>query len=320
MQTQIGYNIDIAANYLKNGELVAIPTETVYGLAANALNEEAVLKIYEAKNRPRFNPLIIHVPSVETFALYTEKIPKEFYILTEKFCPGPITFLLQKKNVVPDLVTAGSNRVAIRVPDHPLTLQLLKKIDFPLAAPSANLSGYVSPVTAEHVVEGLEGKIPYILDGGESKIGLESTIIGFENNEIIVHRLGGVSKEQIEQQVKSKVIIKLPHEQTETPGQLKSHYATKAPLYFGNVKLMINSFEGKKIAVITLNSKYNIDPGLLFSLSASGDLHEAAKNLFKVLRHLDELKPDVILADKFPDIGIGRAINDRLQRAQHINK
>ena len=320
MQTITGNNIEKAAFFLQKGEIVAIPTETVYGLAANALDENAVLKIYEVKDRPRFNPLIIHVASKKDISKYAKDIPEICFTLAEKFSPGPISFLLNKKEVIPDLVTAGSEKVAIRIPAHPLTLQLLNQLDFPLAAPSANPSGYVSPVTVQHVLDGLNNKIPYILDGGECKVGMESTIIGFENDKAVVHRLGGIAIEEIENLLKEKILLKVPGDKAETPGQLNSHYATKTPLYFGNVNELLDKFRKSKVAIITLNRDYNIDPSLLFQLSASGNLHEAASNLFKTLRLLDQLQPDIILADKFPDEGLGRAINDRLSKAQHVNK
>lgn len=320
METIIGKDIHRAAALLQAGELVAIPTETVYGLAGNALNEKAILKIYEVKNRPRFNPLIIHVSSPGDLSLYADDIPVKCLLLAGKFSPGPVTFLLKKKEIIPDLVTAGSDQVAIRIPDHAMTLELLNMLEFPLAAPSANPSGYVSPVTAQHVYEGLQGKIPYILDGGPCRVGVESTIIGFENHEVIIHRSGGISIEEIENLLQQKVKIRLTENEPETPGQLKSHYATHTPLYFGNVQELMKKFQGRKVAVITLSREYETEPGLLFRLSPPGNLHEAASNLFKVLRELDKIKPDVILADRFPEEGLGRAINDRLQKAQHLNK
>jgi L-threonylcarbamoyladenylate synthase len=320
MQTIIGTDIKKAAELLGKGELVAIPTETVYGLAANALDENAVIKIYQAKNRPRFNPLILHIGSVEQIKDYAAEIPAACLKLAEKFSPGPITFLLRKKNIVPDLLTAGSKQVAIRIPDHPLTIALIKEIKFPLAAPSANPSGFVSPVSAGHVYHGLKGKIPYILDGGECKVGLESTIVGFEKGKAFIYRLGGISKEAIEQVLKTNVEIKLPHLMPDTPGQLKSHYATDTALYFGDVKELISRFADKRVAVITLDKQFsNISPAYQFQLSPSGDLNEAARNLFRILRNADELKADVILAEKMPETGLGRAINDRLNRAQHIS-
>jgi len=321
MITTIGIDISKAAALLKQGELVAVPTETVYGLAANALDENAVLKIYHAKNRPRFNPLILHVASFEKLKQYAEVIPADCIKLAEKFSPGPITFLLKKKDSVPDLVTAGSKKVAIRIPNHPMLTELLKQIDFPLAAPSANPSGYVSPVTAHHVLEGLNGKIPYILDGGECKVGLESTIVGFEDDQTIIYRLGGISKEAIEKVLGKIVGLLLSHSAPDTPGQLKSHYATSTPLYFGNAEELISRFSDKEFVIISLDKQFsNIDPAFQFQLSASGNLDEAARNLFSILRKADEMKMGLIIADKMPDKELGAAINDRLQRAQHENK
>jgi L-threonylcarbamoyladenylate synthase len=321
MQTITGTDINKAADLLRQGELVAVPTETVYGLAANALNEEAVLKIYHVKTRPRFNPLILHVPYFNSIRDYVKEIPGDCIKLAETFSPGPLTYLLEKNDVVPDLVTAGSKKVAIRVPNHPLLTQLLNRLDFPLAAPSANPSGYVSPVTAQHVMEGLEGKIPYILDGGECKIGLESTIVGFENGKILIHRLGGITKEAIEKVSGRPAELSLLHSTPDTPGQLKSHYATATPLYFGKAEELISRFSDNKIAVITLNKQFPDIPAVRqFQLSPGGDLDEAARNLFSFLRMADALQADLIIADKLPEEGLGAAINDRLSRARHANK
>jgi L-threonylcarbamoyladenylate synthase len=321
MITTIGIDISKAAALLKQGELVAVPTETVYGLAANALDENAVLKIYHAKNRPRFNPLILHVASFEKLKQYADEIPADCIKLAEKFSPGPITFLLKKKDSVPDLVTAGSKKVAIRIPNHPMLTELLKQIDFPLAAPSANPSGYVSPVTAQHVLEGLNGKIPYILDGGECKVGLESTIVGFEDDQTIIYRLGGISKEAIEEVLGKIVGLLLSHSAPDTPGQLKSHYATSTPLYFGNAEELISRFSDKKFVLITLSKRFsNVEPSRQFRLSSAGNPDQAARRLFKTLRKADAMKADLIIAEEMPAEGLGAAINDRLQRAQHVNK
>ena len=321
MQTIIGNDIIKAAQLLKNGELVAVPTETVYGLAANALDENAVLKIYHAKNRPKFNPLILHVASFDKLKEYAEDIPEACIKLAAAFSPGPITFLLKKKETVPDLITAGSKKVAIRIPNHPLLTELLNLIDFPLAAPSANPSGFVSPVTAQHVYDGLNGRIQYILDGGECKVGLESTIVGFENDKTVIYRLGGISKEAIENVIGNEVELQLAHTTPDTPGQLKSHYATSTPLYFGNVEELISRFTDKRFVIISLDKQYsNIAPALQFQLSIAGDLNEAARNLFKTLRLADELNADLIIAENMPDKDLGAAINDRLQRGQHIYK
>lgn len=315
-QTEIGIDLVKARELLEQGELVAIPTETVYGLAGNALNAQAVAKIYEAKNRPQFNPLILHVSNQAQLKLYVENIPDDCRRLMEAFSPGPITYLLDKNFNVPDVVTAGSKKVAIRIPDHPLTIQLLASLSFPLAAPSANPSGYVSPVSAEHVLQGLQGRIPYILDGGNARIGLESTIVGFKDGETIVHRLGGIGLEQIEKVIGKSVKVSITHDAPETPGQLKRHYATKKNLIVGDLESLKAAFAEKKFGVIsfcTIQSE-NI-PHVVLSLK--GDLAEAASKLFGAMREMDNQDIDIILAEWVPDHGIGRAINDRLKRAIH---
>jgi L-threonylcarbamoyladenylate synthase len=314
MITRIGKDIGYAASLLRNGELVAIPTETVYGLAGNALDNEAVLGIYEAKQRPRFNPLILHLQDFSVVDEYVTEIPEDANILSKQFSPGPISFLLPKSAIVPDLVTAGSDKVVIRIPSHPMALELLRMLTFPLAAPSANPFGYISPVSAQHVLEGLGGKIPYILDGGTCTVGLESTIVGFENNEIIIHRLGGITVEDIRRITGKDPLLSLLHKQPETPGQLKSHYAPSKKLLSGDVHELMKQNTGKKIAVVSFRNKYpEVEDNYI--LSPSGNLHEAASNLFSALRDLDKKEVELILAEKFPDVGIGRAINDRLSRA-----
>ena len=318
METTIGKDIAVAKRLLDEGELVAIPTETVYGLAANALNEDAVIKIFKAKNRPQFNPLIIHLPFWKDVAIYVKHIPQSAKLLAMHFSPGPITFLLPRKDTIPDIVTAGSDKVAIRIPAHPLTMQLLKQLNYPLAAPSANPFGYVSPTNATHVYDGLNGKIKYILDGGECTIGLESTIVDFEKEEVIIRRNGGVSKEEIEAVLgrKVKALTESTHHPV-APGQLKSHYATTTPLYIGNISQLKNKFAGKHILHIGFG---HIDCTSAFNLSEQANMDEAAKNLFSFLRKADVYGADVIITSLLPDEGIGRAINDRLMRAQHEMK
>lgn len=324
MQTYIGNEIALAKNYLLKGELVAIPTETVYGLAANALNTTAVLKIFEVKNRPQFNPLIIHCANWHAVEKYVKNIPPKVRKLAEVFTPGPLTFLLDKREIIPDLVTSGSSKVAVRIPDHPLTLALLFQLDFPLAAPSANPFGYISPTSAAHVFKNLSGKIPYILDGGDASVGIESTIIGFnEEGRTVLYRRGSITVEAIENVLQDKVIIakKVLGNSVQTAGQLKSHYAPHTPLYVGDIDELTKKFAGKKMASISFFNRYDsIDSDKQFVLSPSGQLHEAAKNLFAALRVVDELGVDVILAEVFPDEGIGKAINDRLDRASEENK
>jgi L-threonylcarbamoyladenylate synthase len=317
--TQTGVNIQLAGSLLQEGEVVAIPTETVYGLAANALNEEAVLKIFEVKERPHFDPLIVHTHSVHEIEKYVTHIPAKAKLLIQKFSPGPITFLLQKKLIIPDLVTSGLDTVAVRIPDHPLALRLLRQLEFPLAAPSANPFGYISPTTASHVFDQLEGKIPYIIDGGSTSIGVESTIVGFakkdeseEDEEVIIYRLGGLSVEEIEKAVGSVTLNVNESSNPLSPGMLKSHYAPRKKLLFNpGVKA-----EASGIGVIAFNkelTEYSKEHQIL--LSPAGDLHEAAKNLFAAMRTLDNSDVELIVAVQFPDEGLGKAINDRLKRA-----
>ncbi len=316
-QTTIGKELDQAKALLERGELVSIPTETVYGLAANGFNEVAIAKIYEAKNRPQFNPLILHVANLAQAERLVTEMPDACKRLMQSLSPGPITYLLPKSTLVPDMVTAGSARVAIRIPAHPMALELLTMLDFPLAAPSANPSGYVSPVSAMHVFEGLQGKIRYILDGGSCTIGLESTIVGFEEDEVVIHRLGGITAEQISTITGAEVKTSLAHASPTAPGQLKSHYATTKPLLIGNVQQLINAFPGKKIGLLMFNQSAGLVVEKEILLSPSGSLGEAAAGLFRAMRLLDQSDLDVIIAQRFPDTGIGRAINDRLERAAY---
>ncbi|NVK51203.1 MAG: threonylcarbamoyl-AMP synthase, partial [Cyclobacteriaceae bacterium] len=188
----IGQDIEKAKEFLEAGQLVGIPTETVYGLAGNALNVDAVAKIFQTKNRPSFDPLIVHTDSIEKVNSFVADIPEILQRLAKEFWPGPLTLLLEKKSIIPDLVTAGLNRVAVRMPKHPLTLKLLKELSFPLAAPSANPFGYISPTKAVHVAQQLGEQIPYILDGGSCEVGLESTIVGMEDEKVTIYRLGGL--------------------------------------------------------------------------------------------------------------------------------
>jgi len=318
--TIIGKDILAAKGFLYSGEVVAIPTETVYGLAGNALNEDAVLKIFKVKDRPHFDPLIVHTFSKEQIKKYVEEIPEKAQILMNRFMPGPLTLLLKKKKVIPDLVTSGLDTVAIRVPNHPLTLQLLEQLDFPLAAPSANPFGYISPTTAQHVNNQLSGKIPYILDGDATTVGVESTIVGFENDQTIIYRLGGLAVEEIEKVIGKTEINISSGSNPKSPGMMNSHYAPKKEMMFGNIRSMIHkvalTLPENKIGVIAFDRFVEgIDKKNQIILSSASDLNEAAKNLFGAMRRLDDSEVDVIYAIEFPEEGLGRAINDRLRRA-----
>ena len=313
---ETGKNIDFAAELLLKGKLVAIPTETVYGLAANALNEKAVLSVFEAKQRPFFDPLIIHLPTVESIAKYALLEDKRLQKLAKTFWPGPLTLLLPKKESIPDLVTSGLERVAVRIPNHKLTLELLNKINIPLAAPSANPFGYVSPTEPTHVEKQLGNKIDYILDGGACDVGLESTIVGIENDSVCVFRLGGLAIEEIESVIGKVELMINTSSDPKAPGQLKSHYAPKKPLFIGEIKELIAKNKGRKIAIICFGEEtFSKQDHLIFNLSKTKDLREAAINLFKFLRLADESSADIVLCEKLPDDRLGRAINDRLRRA-----
>lgn len=312
--SKIGIDIEKAKQILQQGGLVAIPTETVYGLAANALDKDSVLKIFEAKNRPHFDPLIVHTDSIEKAGNYVSHFPQWAQKLAKAFWPGPLTLLLPKNAIVPDLVTSGLPNVAIRIPNHALTLKLLKSLDFPLAAPSANPFGYVSPTKAEHVAAQLQDKVGYILDGGDCEVGIESTIVGEEEGKIIIYRLGGLAVEEIEQIV-GKIELRINQSSNpKAPGMLKSHYAPKKPLFIGDVSELLKKHTGKRIGVISFTKDHGAKH-LQKVLSERGDLKEAAHNLFSALRELDASDAEIIIAEKLPDSFLGRAINDRLQRA-----
>lgn len=308
---EIGNDIDKAAALLKSGEIVAIPTETVYGLAGNALNSAAVARIFEAKNRPHFDPLIIHVPDFTAVEHYAENIPDAARSLAERFWPGPLTLVLPRRPVVPDLTSAGLDTVGIRCPNHEMTRQLLTLLPFPLAAPSANPFGYVSPTTALHVNQQLGDRIPYILDGGVCDIGIESTIIGFEDSRPVVYRFGGLTVEEIEAVVGPLNTRAHSTSNPRAPGQLKSHYAPGKHLLLGDINELRRKYPDA--AIVSFKNQY--DAPYQIVLSRNGSLPEAAHNLFAALRAVDQFPVDIVLAELVPDEGIGRAINDRLSRA-----
>ena len=308
----IGTDVALAASLLKEGKLVAIPTETVYGLGANALDCKAIASIYTVKNRPTFNPLILHFASWEAAQPYVKEVPEEITRLASKFCPGSISFLLQKTDLVSDIVTAGSSHVVVRVPDHPVTLELLSLLDFPLAAPSANISNTVSPTSAQHVEDGLGDQIEYVLDGGESKIGVESTIVSFQDNHVNILREGGVSREDI--QSLGFIVKNSNTEAIQTPGQFKKHYATKKPIYLvESISDYLEKNSDKRCsALLYEKSKVSCTAYLL---STNYDLAEIANNLFATMRRADADDTNLILIEHIKEEGIGRAVADRLRRA-----
>jgi L-threonylcarbamoyladenylate synthase len=310
---EIGKDIQEAARLLEAGELVAIPTETVYGLAGNALQPKAIANIFAVKNRPQFDPLIVHVASWRDAVQFATHVPQQAVVLAQKFWPGPLTLLLPKKEIIPDLVTSGLDSVGLRCPNHAMTLQLLQQLSFPLAAPSANPFGYVSPTTPEHVQEQLGNKIAYILDGGNCVVGIESTIVGFEEDKTVIYRLGGLALEYIEKEIGKAHASLHSTSNPKAPGQLQSHYAPRKKVLLGDIDGLLFRFRGNHVGVLSFQKDYRQPFQVI--LSPKGNLDEAAQHLFGALRTLDKMPIEFILAELVPDAGIGRAINDRLKRA-----
>jgi L-threonylcarbamoyladenylate synthase len=293
-----------ATESLRNGHAVALPTETVYGLAADALRSDAVVKIFEAKGRPRFDPLIVHLPDrgwLERVARINdsrELIEK----LIEQFWPGPFTIVLPRREIIPDIVTAGLETVAVRVSAHPVFADIIGNFGSPLAAPSANRFGRVSPTTAQHVLEELDERIPLIVDAGPTAHGIESTIVAVRNTRMELLRRGPITTAQLEEF--GQVVLATVTERPEAPGQLPSHYAPRTPLILVDHLASFAPPVGKRCGFLQMRT-----------LSERGDLAEAAANLFRCLRELDRQGFDLIVAEKLPEEGLGAAINDRLKRA-----
>tara|TARA_B100001027_G_scaffold209951_1_gene176585 strand:- start:767 stop:1696 length:930 start_codon:yes stop_codon:yes gene_type:complete len=301
------YSIKKSVNFLKENECIGIPTETVYGLAANAYSDKATLKIFKLKKRPKNNPLIVHYYDLNTLEKDCH-LNKNFNKLFKKFCPGPITFILKlrKNSYISKNVTNNKNTVAVRFPKHPVARLLLKKIDFPLAAPSANISTSISPVTKSDVVDEFGNKIKYILNGGRSIVGLESTIIDLSKKPKII-RLGGLDLKNINKVLKLNLKYKFKNK-TKFPGQNKLHYSPGIPIKL-NIKI-----PQKKSAYLLIN-KNKVNNKNYFYLSKKKNLTEAGKNLYKILRNIKKRKFKLIEVEKIPNIGIGQTINDRLKRA-----
>ncbi|MBO0936126.1 threonylcarbamoyl-AMP synthase [Fibrella sp. HMF5335] len=311
----IGTDIFTAKRFLEEGTVVGIPTETVYGLAANALDPDAVLTIFRVKNRPAFDPLIVHTDTLEKVRSLVLAMPPLAEKLARAFWPGPLTLLLPKQPHIPDLTTSGLARVAVRIPNHPLTLSLLAQLDFPLAAPSANPFGYISPTTAQHVANQLGDQVPYILDGGPCQIGLESTIVGFdEAGQPTVYRLGGMALEQIEAVTGPLSVKDHSSSNPAAPGMLSSHYAPRKPVTLLRPG-QLPAPEAYAGTLVFSELLPGISESYQLQLSPSGNLNEAAKNLFAHLRALDTLPVTHIYVQLAPEQGLGRAINDRLRRA-----
>jgi len=330
--TSPGTDVQHAAEVLRDGGLVAFPTETVYGLGADALNETAVAKVFVVKNRPHFDPLIVHVHDVAQLNVLVQDVPATARQLIERFWPGPLSLVLPKTAAVPDLVTAGLPTVAVRMPDHPLALDLLRTADMPVAAPSANPFGAVSPTTAAHVAEQLGDAVDYILDGGPCRVGVESTVLHVGGPErgnspvadapgspvAVLLRPGGVTVEELEGLTGP---VRLPadaqdpeSESPPSPGMLRRHYAPATPLEIQHTVREPDA--GERVGLLTMQPHRLAERfASVEVLSASGDVVEAASRFFAALRRLDAAELDRIVAVPFSEEGLGRALNDRLRRA-----
>lgn len=315
---KIGKNIDFAKDKLDKGGLVAIPTETVYGLGGNALNLESVDKIFNLKNRPSNDPLICHTNSISKIEKYVNEIPDVAYQLAEKFWPGPLTLIFEKKEIIPNKTTSNLKTVGFRIPNKEITLDLLKNLDYPISAPSANKFGYISPTRTEHIFKNFSQGIDYVLDGGACELGIESTIIGFENKNTIVYRLGSLVVEDIEKCVGD---ITIYSNEESFPGSFKSHYSPSKKLYLGDIKMLKDKFKDKRIGVLCFDKYYDfIKEKNQILLSKNSSLFEASKNLYSSLYELDNMKNiDIILSSLVEDTLIGRTINNRLIKSAEDN-
>lgn len=304
-----------AAAILRGGGTVAFPTETVYGLGANALDPTAVARIFEIKRRPSFDPLIVHVSTVRQGQQLVRDWPERASALAERCWPGPLTLVLSKSDVVPDIVTSGLPTVALRMPAHPVALALIEEAGIPVAAPSANRFGRVSPTTSEHVRSQLGDEVDGVIDGGPCRVGIESTILDLSGHEATVLRMGGTAPREIEEIIGPVRSAGADPERPTAPGQLARHYATRTPLLFQD-ELDASVPPGTGLLVLTPLEGHDRYEAVEV-LSMRGDLNEAAAGLFAALHRLDALGLQRIVAVKVPDVGLGLAINDRLRRAAH---
>lgn len=318
MKTEISTDRNAAVELLRNGQVVALPTETVYGLAADALNPIAVAKIFEAKGRPHFDPVIVHLPEsswLEKVANVPAQDRQLVSVLTGKFWPGPFTIVLPKRDIVPEIATAGLDTVGIRISAHPIFSEIARAFGKPLAAPSANRFGRISPTTAKHVFDELSDRIPLIIDAGRATHGIESTIVTVRDGKIDILRRGPITSEQLS--AFGKVGVASEREKISAPGQLPSHYAPTTPL---RIVADLKSFKSNERCTLLAWNPIKNDKRFVAirNLSEKQDLREAAANLFRYLRELDAFDVDLIVAERVPSQGLGAAILDRLERASHV--
>ena len=320
MKTEISTDRTAAVELLRKGEIVALPTETVYGLAADALNAIAVAKIFEAKERPRFDPLIVHLPDrawLEKVADLPAQDRQLILKLAHKFWPGPFTMVLPKRQIIPEIVTAGLDTVAVRFSAHPVFSEIIREFGKPLAAPSANRFGGVSPTAAQHVLDDLQDRITLIIEGGPTAHGIESTIVAIRDGKIDILRRGPITAEQLSELAKIDVVA--AGEKVSVPGQLPAHYAPKTRLRLIGDAKSFSPDKDQRVGLLAWNPAKSAKKNFaaVRCLSERQDLREAAANLFRCLRELDALDLDVILAERVPSQGLGAAIMDRLRRGAH---
>ncbi|MFV0442621.1 MAG: L-threonylcarbamoyladenylate synthase [Planctomycetaceae bacterium] len=322
MTAEISTDLARAAALLRAGQLVAFATETVYGLGTDALNVTAVARVFEAKQRPHFDPLIVHLAETRDVHNVVREFPPQAQELAQAFWPGPLTLVLPKRPHVPDLVTSGLPNVAVRVPGHEQARELIRLAGCPVAAPSANLFGRVSPTTADHVAEQLKDRIELILDGGPCRVGIESTVLDLSGSQPVLLRPGGVTLEELQQRIgpvytQPAQIAESGDQSTSSaaaPGMLPQHYAPRTPVR------LVCDWERlpRHASAAALGFRHVHQPERFLAsevLSPGGDLREAAASFFAALRRLDRVCAEVILAERFPSEGLGVALNDRLSRA-----
>ena len=318
---KVGKSINESVKNLIKGEIVCIPTETVYGLGVNALDQKAVDKVFKLKKRPYFDPLICHTNSIEKVKMFVKNFPRKAEVLAKNFWPGPLTILLEKKNIIPDITNSKLKTVGFRIPDNKLTLSILEKIDFPIAAPSANPFGYISPTLPKHILDMFKNDISYVLDDGGCNIGIESTIVGFEDKKTLVYRVGGITIEKLESKIGEVEIFKKNTKLPISSGMLKNHYSPKKDLIVGEIESLIKKYINKKIGILSFNKYYKgIDLKNQIILSKNLNLDQASRNLYKSLHLLDNMNIDIILTSLLPNHGIGKSINDRIIKASKKNE
>ncbi|MCG5102717.1 L-threonylcarbamoyladenylate synthase [Oceanobacillus alkalisoli] len=313
--------ISEAAALLRAGETVAFPTETVYGLGADATNQLAVAKIFAAKGRPQDNPLIAHVANVEQFQQLVDNLPDYVDDLIAAFSPGPLTYVVESNGVCAENVTAGLSTIAVRIPDHPVALELLRACNFPVAGPSANISGKPSPTTADHVYEDLTGRIAGIVDGGPTGVGVESTVISCRENDVVILRPGGITKEQIEKIVPVTELRNEIVDKPASPGMKYKHYSPDVPLWLvdGDTEKIQKVIaeergKGKKVALLARDAILELVEADV-SLSLGSSLEDVANKLYDNLRKIKKSDADLMVSEVFPESGIGQAIMNRLKKA-----